>query len=192
MRVFSSGEFFFGKGSLLELASADGFEHNGLTGGRDTTGGTTGAVSTQVNCHQFWALLYLEPMLWIIVLVISQAESIIIRPKKVLLNISFPFVTRPGLAPPINMRNPAQTNNRTATGGIKPPMTKSIIFLRSWKRSQRVQGAVVEVPQGTIGQPGTSMAKAMLGRSNKVSTEINRNFLNTVFILLYLNGPLTR
>lgn len=80
--------------------------------------------------------------LFIIVLVISHEAEIITTPMNVFQNIVLPRDIQPGFAPPIKIKNPPQTKSIAAIGGIKPTRTKSIIFLNSLNRSQRLQGWV--------------------------------------------------
>ena len=94
------------------------------------------------------------------VLVMSQEDERISTPMKVFQKIVLPWVIQPGLAPPIKIRNPPQTKSIAATGGISPIRTKSIMFLKSLKRSQRVHSAgLADVPHGTNGHQLTACAK---------------------------------
>ena len=112
--------------------------------------------------------------LFIIVLVISQEDERISTPMKVFQKMVRPCVIQPGLAPPIKIRNPPQTKSIAATGGISPIRTKSIIFLKSLKRSQRVHSVgLADVPHGTNGHQVTAeteLVKATNSRSERIIT----------------------
>ena len=96
------------------------------------------------------------------VLVMSQEDERIRTPIKVFQKIVLPWVIQPGLAPPIKIRNPPQTKSIAATGGIKPTRTKSIMFLNSRNRSQRVHSAgLADVPQGTSGHQLTAKTELL-------------------------------
>ena len=96
-------------------------------------------------------------MLLIIVFVIIHEAEIIATPTAVFQKILFPLEIRPGLAPPIRIKKPPQTKSIAAAGGINPIKVKSIIFLRSFKRSHRLQGVgLTEVPHGTSGHHETA------------------------------------
>ena len=96
--------------------------------------GDTATVTLHSNFHHSGATLS-AAMLLIIVFVISQDAEIIATPMAVFQKILLPLEIKPGLAPPIKIKNPPQTKSIAAAGGIKPIKTKSIIFLRSLKRS---------------------------------------------------------
>ena len=86
--------------------------------------------------------------------------------------ILLPWVIQPGLAPTIKIKNPPQTKRIPAAGGIRPIKTKSIMFLKSLKRSHWLQGAgLTEVPHGTNGHQETAKA-VWLRDTNKTRDKI--------------------
>src|SRR3990167_3087815 len=114
--------------------------------------------------------------LLIIVLVISQEDEIMATPMAVFQKMLLPCEIRPGLAPPIKIKNPPQTKSIAAAGGIRPIKTKSIIFFKSLNKSHLLQGSgLTEVPHGTRGHQETACAKT--GKKTKISTRRTIIFL---------------
>src|SRR3989338_6000376 len=106
------------------------------------------------------------------VLVMSKEDERIRTPMKVFQKMVLPCVIQPGLAPPIRIRKPPQTKSIAATGGIRPIRTKSIMFLKSLNRSQRVHSAgLTDVPHGTKGHQLTAETE-LLKATNKRSERI--------------------
>src|SRR3989338_4180644 len=95
-------------------------------------------------------------------------------PIAVFQKIFLPCEIKPGLAPPIKIKNPPQTKSIAATGGINPTKTKSIMFFKSLSRSHLLHGVgLIEVPQGTKGHQETACAKT----GNKIKTSTVRTII---------------
>ena len=145
-----------------------------VPGGWVPLGLGVGDVAT-VSLHSNWYhVLDMSSVakLFIIVFVMSQEDERISTPMNVFQKIVLPWVIQPGFAPPIRMRKPPQTKSIAATGGIRPIKTKSIMFLKSLNRSQRVHSAgLTDVPHGTKGHQLTAETE-LLKATNKRSERI--------------------